>query len=167
MPLKCRVAARMAALALLALPASAAAATAAERAEQRMAAAINEVRARHGLHALQPSSSLTGSAGRFSRWLVEHDHFGHLGSIQASSRFELLGEALAMHTGRRFRVRATLSRWLGSAVHRSIVLSPVMGSFGTGVTRGRMGTTPATVWVLQVGKLAPEAPTAPTLPQLP
>ena len=157
----------MAALALLALPASAGAATTAERVEQRMAAAINEVRAQHGLHALRRSSSLAGSAGRFSRWLVEHDYFGHLGSIQASSRFVALGEALSMHTGRRFRVRATLSRWMASAVHRSIVLSPVMGSFGTGVTRGRMGRTPATIWVLQVGKLAPEAPSAPPLPSLP
>jgi uncharacterized protein YkwD len=139
-----------------------------------MAAAINEVRAEHGLHALRRSSSLMGSAGRFSSWLMEHDHFGHLSSIRASSRFTLLGEALAMHGGRRFRVRATLGRWMASSVHRSIVLSPAMGALGTGVARGRMGRAPATVWVLQVGKLAPDAgspgtavPDVPDLPALP
>jgi uncharacterized protein YkwD len=158
------VAAMTAAAVLSALPATAGAQTANDRAEADMIGAINQARAQHGLHALRRSSSLMSSAGRFSSWLMERDTFGHLSRIQASSDFVALGEALAMHSGSRFRVRSTLSRWLGSPGHRAIVLSPTMRWLGTGVTRGRMGAMRATVWVLHVGRLAPSAPTLPRLP---
>ena len=131
-----------------------------------MVSAVNEVRARHGLDAVRPSSSLMGSAGRFSRWLMEHDTFGHLARIQASSEFVLLGEALAMHTGDRFKVRGTLARWLVSASHRAIVLSRTMPWIGVGVTRGRFGASRATIWVIQTGRLQPLGGGSP-LPQLP
>jgi uncharacterized protein YkwD len=97
---------------------------------------------------------------------MENDTFRHLSRIQASGRFALLGEALAMHSGRRFRVRSTLNRWLGSPSHRAIVLSPTMRWLGAGVTRGRLGAMPATVWVLHVGRLAPPSPSLP-VPGLP
>ena len=64
-----------------------------------MAAAINSVRAQNGLPAFRRSASLTGSAERYSRWLMDNDVFGHQSSIWASSRFALLGEALAWHSG--------------------------------------------------------------------
>jgi uncharacterized protein YkwD len=156
-----------AAVVLLAAPAGADAQTANDRAEARMIGAINHTRAQYGLPALHRSTSLMVSAGRFSSWLMRHDTFGHLSRIQASSEFVALGEALAMHSGRRFRVGPTLSRWLSSPAHRSIVLSPVMRWLGTGVTRGRMGAMRATVWVLHVGRLAPSAPSLPSLPSLP
>jgi uncharacterized protein YkwD len=120
-----------------------------------MIGAVNKVRAAHGLAAMRTSSSLMGSAGRFSRWLLERDAFTHLSRIQASSRFAALGEALAMHRGRRFDVGGTLRRWMASPAHRAIVLSPVMRWVGTGVTRGRYGAIPTTMWVLQTGKLGP------------
>jgi uncharacterized protein YkwD len=156
----------MAALALLSLAATANAGTANDSAEAAMVDAINAVRAKNGIHALQTSSSLTGSAGRYSHWLMEHDVFGHSGSIQASSDFALLGEALAMHTGRRFRVRSTLGRWMGSASHRAIVLSRTMRWLGAGVTRGRFGAGRATIWVLHVGRLKPPGTSVP-VPTLP
>jgi uncharacterized protein YkwD len=163
----CTVTAMTAAVVLLAVPATAGASrTLNERAEAAMAKAINAVRAQHGLHAMRPSSSLSDSAGRYSRWLLANDTFGHLSRIQASSRFALLGEALAWHSGRRFSVRQTLNRWMASAAHRAIVLSPVMHWQGPGVTRGRMGAMRATVWVLHVGKLHPPGVSLPnvTLP---
>jgi uncharacterized protein YkwD len=150
------VTATMAAMVLLATPATAGASrTANDRAEAAMANAINEVRAQNGLYAMPRSSSLTGSAGRYSRWLMANDTFRHLASIQASSRFSMLGEALEWHSGRRFDVRGTLNRWMGSPSHRAIVLSPVMRWQGAGVTRGRLGATRATIWVLQVGRVHP------------
>jgi uncharacterized protein YkwD len=161
------VAAMTAALVLLATPATGSARTAGDRAEDRMIEVINEARSQHGLHALRRSSSLMESAGRFSSWLLDRNTFGHLSRIRASSRFDLLGEALAMHSGRRFRVRSTLSRWMGSASHRAIVLSPSMRWLGTGVTRGRMGAMPATMWVLHVGRLRASGPGLPSLPRLP
>ena len=148
-------AAMTAALILLSLGATAQAQTAAERAEANMIRAINDVRAKHGLYALRGSSSLASSAGRFSRWLMDKDYFGHLSAIRASSAFATLGEALEWHSGHRFRVRAALARWMGSPGHRAIVLTQSMRWVGTGVTRGRFGARPATIWVLQTGKLAP------------
>jgi uncharacterized protein YkwD len=118
-----------------------------------MTAAINSVRAQNGLSAFERSPSLTGSAERYSRWLMDHDVFGHQSSIWASSRFALLGEALEWHTGRRFQVGKTVRRWLGSPSHRAIVLSPVMRRVGAGVTRGRFGSRHAVIWVLHVGRL--------------
>ena len=153
-----------AAAVLLAMPGTADAQTANDRAEANMIGAINHARAQHGLPGLRRSSSLMASAGRFSSWLMANDTFGHLSRIQASSQFVALGEALAMHSGRRFRVGSTLSRWLASPAHRAIVLSPVMRWLGTGVTRGRMGAMRATVWVLQVGRLGAGTPSLPRLP---
>jgi uncharacterized protein YkwD len=144
----------MTAVVLLAVPASASALTAGERAAQRMTAAINEVRAQHGLPAFERSASLMGSAERYSRWLMENDVFGHQSSIRASSRFALLGEALEMHTGQRFGVSKTVRAWLGSPSHRDILLSPVMRRQGAGVTRGRYGSSRAVIWVLHVGRLS-------------
>jgi uncharacterized protein YkwD len=149
------VTATMAAVVLLAIPAPAGARTANERAEAEMVAAINHVRAQHGLYALRRSGSLMDSAGRYSRWLMANDTFRHLSTIQASSRFSLLGEALEWHSGRRFDVRGTINRWMGSVSHRAIVLSPVMRWHGVGATRGRLGATRATIWVLQVGRVHP------------
>jgi len=146
----------MAALAVLAGPISTARAeqqTPNEAAAERMLGAINETRAKNKLDALRESPSLIGSATRFSHWLMANDSFGHLGGIQASNRFALLGEALAMHTGRDFSVKGTLAQWMGSPPHRALVLSSTMRWMGTGVTRGRLGSTAATVWVLQVGRL--------------
>jgi uncharacterized protein YkwD len=144
-----------AALFLLSVAGTAQAQTAGERAEANMIRAINDVRAKNGLYPLRGSSSLAGSAGRFSRWLMDNDHFGHLSAIRASSEFAMLGEALEWHSGHRFRVRAALGRWMGSAGHRAIVLTQAMRWVGTGVTRGRFGASRATIWVLQTGKLAP------------
>ena len=119
-----------------------------------MTAAINQVRAQHGLPAFERSASLTGSAERYSRWLMENDVFGHQSSIQASSRFALLGEALEWHSGHRFKVWTTIRRWLGSPSHRAIVLSSTMRRQGAGVTRGRFGSRRAVIWVLHVGRLS-------------
>ena len=165
MPRMRTVAATTAAVVLLAIPATAdAGQTANERAEADMRAAINKVRVQNGLPAYRRSRSLGGSAGRYSRWLMANDTFRHLSSIQASSRFSLLGEILEMHTGRRFDVRGALNRWMASPSHRAVILSPVMRFQGTGVTRGRLGASRATIWVLHVGRLRPPGVQLPSLP---
>src|SRR4051812_9921093 len=104
------------AVVLLAVPvaAGARARTANVAAEANLVDAVNKVRASHGLYALRGSRSLMGSARRYSRWLMANDTFRHLGRIQASSRFTMLGEALAMHTGRSFSVRGTIDQWMAS-----------------------------------------------------
>jgi uncharacterized protein YkwD len=147
-----------AAVVVLAIPATGAGAvegTASERAEADMIAAINDAREKHRLHALRRSNSLARSAGRFSQRLVKSDSFGHLDTIQASARFQAVGEALAMHRGRMDDVDGTLTRWLGSPSHRALVLSPTMQWAGAGLSRGRSGSTPTTIWVLHLGRLEP------------
>ena len=143
-----------AAMVLLAVPGTASALTANQRAERKMTRAINSVRAQNGLPAFRRSASLTGSAERYSSWLMQNDVFTHQSSIQASSRFALLGEALAMHTGRRFKVWSTIQQWMGSPTHRAILLSPAMRRQGAGVTRGRFGSSRSVIWVLHVGRLS-------------
>src|SRR4051794_22783407 len=160
------VAATMAAMTMLGGPATADALTAGQRAERKMTSAINAVRAQHGLPAFRRSESLSGSAERYSSYLMEHDVFTHQSSIWASSRFALLGEALAWHSGRRFGVEETIRNWLGSPTHRDILLSPVMRRQGAGVTRGLLGSRRATIWVLHVGRLSLPGPKLPTV-QLP
>jgi uncharacterized protein YkwD len=151
------------ALTAAAVPAMAGADTPNERAERAMTKAINAVRARHGLPAFERSASLTGSAERYSRYLMAHDVFAHQSSIWASNRFALLGEALAYHTGRRFGVGDTVRQWLGSAPHRAILLSATMRRAGAGVTRGRFGRRLATIWVLHVGRLTLPGPKLPSV----
>lgn len=104
MPRMRTVTAMTAAMTMLTMPAAADALTASQRAERKMTAAINSARAQYGLPAFQRSASLSGSAERYSRWLIENDLFGHQTSIWASSRFKLLGEALEWHSGHRFRL---------------------------------------------------------------
>ena len=154
MPRMRTVAATMAVMTMLGGPATADALTANQRAEREMTRAINAVRAQHGLASFERSASLTGSAERYSSYLMQHDVFTHQSSIWASSRFALLGEALAMHSGDRFKVRSTIRQWLGSPSHRAILLSSTMRRQGAGVTRGRYGSGRAVIWVLHVGRLA-------------
>jgi uncharacterized protein YkwD len=145
------------------VPATAGADTPNERAERAMTKAINAVRAQHGLPAFERSTSLTGSAERYSQYLMAHDVFTHQSSIWASSRFALLGEALAFHTGRRFSIGDTVRQWLGSPPHRAILLSAMMRRAGAGVTRGRYGSRAATIWVLHAGRLTLPAPKLPSV----
>lgn len=120
-----------------------------------MITAINKVRARHGLGALRTSSSLMGSARRYSSWLMANDVFAHQSRIQASSRFAVLGEALAMHYDRKFSVSGTVRQWMNSPPHRALVLTTAMKWMGVGATRGRYGSSAATIWVLHTGRLQP------------
>jgi uncharacterized protein YkwD len=159
------MAALTAAVAVLTIPAAAGARpTANDRAEAEMLDAINGVRKENGLYPLRSSKSLNDSAGRYSHWLMANDTFAHQSSIQASSRFSMLGEALAMHTSLRFGVRSTIRQWMNSPPHRALVLTSAMRWFGTGATRGRFGASDATIWVLHLGKLEPPRPTPPSLP---
>jgi uncharacterized protein YkwD len=133
----------------LALPTSAEA----NHASNVMVAQINKVRARHGLPPLRSSPSLNRSSRRFARTMIRRDFFGHRSRVSASRRFRRLGEALAMHSGRRPGVRGTLRGWLRSPSHRKLVLTRSRRYVGAGMARGRLGRGRAVIWVMQVGKL--------------
>jgi uncharacterized protein YkwD len=136
----------MACAALVAAPA----ATASEGAE-RMIGEVNELRAWHGLPPLAFSKSLARSSERYAAWQLKADWFGHAERIRTGGSWAALGEALAIHSGHRPRVSATLRRWARSPAHAALLLSPLFSEAGAGVSKGRFGRGRATVWVLQLG----------------
>ena len=134
-----------------AFPATASAKPAQAAAANSMVAKINSVRARNGLRPLRTSPSLGGSSARFARWLMRRGVLGHGSRVRASGRFRRLGEALALHGGRRLAIRSTVRRWLRSPSHRSVLMTRTMRWVGAGVVRGRFRGRRATLWVLQTG----------------
>jgi uncharacterized protein YkwD len=116
-----------------------------------MLAAVNEVRAQHGLPGYRGSRTLHRSARRYARWMLRSDYFGHVSRIRASSRYSLLGENLAWHSGRRPRIRRTVRAWMRSPTHRALILHPGFRWLGAGIARGRLQGYMGTAWVLHFG----------------
>ena len=116
-----------------------------------MVAAVNEVRAQHGLPALAGSTTLHQSARRYAEWMLRADYFGHLSRIRASSRFSMLGETLAWHSGHRPRVASTVRRWLKSPPHRAVILSGKFRYAGAGTRADRFRGRRTRTWVMHFG----------------
>ena len=112
---------------------------------------VNDIRRSSGLPTLSVAEELVGSSRGYARYMLKNDYFGHLASIRAGGNFLHVGETLAWHTGWRNRVRATVSRWMGSPVHRAVLMSPTFRFIGAGRARGKMGSRRATAWVAQLG----------------
>ena len=137
---------------VLALPAHASAKRVHAAAASSMIGTINHVRARHGLPALRANTSLIGSSGRFSSWLLGRGLLAHRSGVSASGHFKRLGEALAMHGGRGLGVRGIVRMWLRSPTHRAVILTRSMNLVGAGAAQGRFRGHRATIWVVQTGR---------------
>ena len=122
-------------LCLFVTPPAMARVTASERALVR---AVSHVRVAHGLTPVRGSRSLARSAGRYSRWQLRHDYFGHQPRIRMSSRFGVGGEVLRWVPSWRIKLRRTLRLWLRSPSHRAALLHPGMRRAGAGIARGRL-----------------------------
>jgi uncharacterized protein YkwD len=121
--------------------------------ERRMVHAINEARSdQPGLRALRAAPELGRSAAAFARWLVRHQQLAHRPSVSVSRSYPHCGEALAMHFSLAAEVAGTLQSWLGSPVHRGLVMTRSMNLVGVGHASGRVGGKARTVWVLQVAR---------------
>jgi uncharacterized protein YkwD len=116
-----------------------------------MVAKVNQVRASHGLPPVRASRSLNRSSGRYARKLMARDVMQHARRIQASSRFQRLGEVIGIHRGWRARRSRMLRGWLRSPGHRFVLLNPSLRYIGVGKARGRFGRRLATIWVVQMG----------------
>jgi uncharacterized protein YkwD len=119
-------------------------------AEPAMVATVNRARAARGRRPLRASGSLNRSAHRYAAWMLRSDYFGHLSRIRASG-FRQLGETIALHFGRRARVRGTARAWLRSPTHRALLLSRRFRAFGAGHAVGTYRGRRATTWVLHLG----------------
>jgi uncharacterized protein YkwD len=111
---------------------------------------VNQVRVSHRLRALRPSASLDGSSQRFAEHLMAADILQH--RARPSTSYSTAGEVLALHGGGGDRIGTTVAEWMNSPSHRAVLLSRSMREIGAGVTHGRFGGSPGTVWVVQVGK---------------
>jgi uncharacterized protein YkwD len=121
--------------------------------EQRMIGAINGARSdQAGLRPLRTSPALERSAGAFAHWLVRHRQLAHRPSVSVTRSYPHCGEALAMHFSLAAQVGGTLRAWLGSPVHRGLVMTKSMNLVGVGHASGRLGGKPRTIWVLQVAR---------------
>jgi uncharacterized protein YkwD len=120
-------------------------------AETAMFATVNRARAARGLGPLNASGALNRSAHRYASWMLRQDYFGHLSRIRAGGGFQRTGEALALHFGRRARVRRTVRAWLRSPAHRSLLLSGHFRVLGAGQAVGLYRGRRATTWVLHFG----------------
>ena len=136
----------VAAVALPAVPA------AALTPDQKVVAAVNKARARHGIHQLRVSRTLELSSHRYAVWMLRNDYFGHRSRISASHRFRRLGEALGLHPGWRARWRRMFRAWMRSPSHRRILMSRRFTWIGVGFARGAMGRGFDTTWVVHVGR---------------
>jgi uncharacterized protein YkwD len=134
--------------ALTLLPAAAATAASPQR---KAISELNQIRHANGLPSLRPSPSLHRSSTRYARHMVSADYFGHSSRIAVSSSFGRAGETLAMHSGWGPEPGVTMSQWMHSSAHRSVLLSRSYRSVGMGIARGRIGSRLVTVWVAHVG----------------
>ena len=117
--------------------------------EARMTAAINNIRASHGLRPLRFSPGLTSSARRRARMMVRRDVFGHFPS--SARHFTPIGEVIGLRWGRRPGTGWILRQWMHSPGHRNVLLHRSMRYIGTGKVRGRLGRRMAVTWVVRVG----------------
>lgn len=136
------------ALILSLLPSAAAAGAKDPRAMVDM---INRARAKHGAHALRPHAALSKSARRYARHLLRTGSFGHAGRIRAGNRFNLLGELLASHRGRKPRRSRTVRAWMRSAGHRPVLLGSGFRFVGVGRVYGGFQGSRRTIWVVHLG----------------
>lgn len=120
--------------------------------EARVHALVNEVRARHGLHALERDARLDGVAENFGRHMaltqtLEHDADGLTPAARAKRRgyaYCVLSENIAFEFSTRGFTPEGLARnfvtgWLGSPAHRANILSGRVSQTGIGVARNGSG----------------------------
>ena len=108
--------------------------------DARLLAAINGVRAAHGLRPLHLDGRLRRAARSHSIDMVRRDYFAHGAFALRLWRFGVrgpqIGENLAWGTGPRGSAPAIVSEWLASPPHRRVLLRPGFRRVGVGSAVG-------------------------------
>jgi len=110
---------------------------------------VNTRRRSHGLPPLKANNDLRRAAQSYSRQMVQHRFFAHIGpdGSTLNSRVErtryldraqswALGENLAWGEDANASPLVTVRKWMASGYHRSQVLAPHFRDIGVGITRG-------------------------------
>jgi uncharacterized protein YkwD len=121
--------------------------------------AINAVRQKYGLGAVQPSSQLHAVALQHSDDMILRDYFSHTSPSGQTVKDRIMrsgfvngyswigGETLAWGTGTLAGPVSTVKAWLGSPEHRAILLSPSWTRIGASRACGHfLGHVGACVW---------------------
>lgn len=117
--------------------------------EQRLHAAVNEVRARRHLIALERRPDLDAVARAHSRDMVERRYFAHetpegLSPLDRLERAHVAGFALAAEnigiTDRPEPDREILQAWIHSEAHRRNLFAPSFNATGIGIARAPNGS---------------------------
>ena len=137
--------------ALLGASAVAPAVSSGATAKQRMLSAINSARAAHGAPKVRMHRPLTRTSTRYARFMVANDVWAHAANPASGSRMGSVGEILGMTTTPGPAPRAIVRAWLGSAVHRPILLDRQFRLVGIGLGHGDMQGSMAWVWVVRFG----------------
>jgi uncharacterized protein YkwD len=117
------------------------------QAEQSVTCLINKARRGNGARPLGPDPRLASAAGGHSAAMDSSNFFSHDGDgspvdrIRASGYLAgastwMIGENIAWGGGRQGTPKATVARWMGSAMHRSTILSRRFRDIGVGVAIG-------------------------------
>ena len=120
--------------------------------ERALAHRINHFRIANGKPRVHVSRTLSHSARRYARNLIQWDWFGHASRIQASGSWRVLGEVLAFRPGRIRSTRWAMRAWKSSPGHRAVLLDGRFRRVGLGRAAGRWGRGRATVWTVQLGR---------------
>ena len=130
--------------------------------EETMVCMHNWARTQKGLKALNPMKKLRSSSHRKARDIRHCRQFSHeacgrdafywfrrVGFMRGSWG---AGENLAYGHGRRGTVRRTMSAWLNSDMHRSVLLTPNFDDVGISMVSGKFrGHRRVAIWVAHFG----------------
>jgi uncharacterized protein YkwD len=118
-----------------------------DRAERRIVRLVNRIRARHGLHHLRASRSLSRAASHHSREMLRRDYIGHASAngapmgrrVRHYVHARWVGENIAITWGYRHAARRVVRMWMHSPPHRAVLLSRHPRRIGVGRAHGRLG----------------------------
>jgi uncharacterized protein YkwD len=116
------------------------------RNEADLLAAVNGVRAQHGLVRFAIDWHLVGAARSHSLDMLEHGYFGHGPFAARMRRFgvraQMLGENLAWGSGRLGSAGVIVQEWLASPDHRANLLRPGFRRIGLAAPVGQFAGLP-------------------------
>ncbi|HWV85069.1 MAG TPA: CAP domain-containing protein [Capillimicrobium sp.] len=125
---------------------------------------INRERRAHGLAPLKADRRLTRAATRYSRQMVRHGFFDHVGPggstmyqrVEAAgyTRWRTLGENIAWGAGPLASPARIVASWMRSPGHRRTILDARLREVGVGIARGAPqwnGDMPAATYTTDFG----------------
>jgi uncharacterized protein YkwD len=111
---------------------------------------INSSRTARGLPPVKLSSRLSRVCRSYARTMIKRGRWAHARRIRVKG-FRGVGEILARSTGP-LSATGLVKAWLGSEVHRKVLLGSRHRYVGIGTRSGRMGGKKTRVWVVRLAR---------------